>query len=198
MFGNSPRVFDRETERFLLVDPPWVTKLRFGDPLAKLVQNSTLRSLFRTGVVVWGHIVQANNELFEPAPSRESYTYDRPGELLFSRQSTSSSPAKLEWIASELAGLRSTPNLGSELQSWADYLDAETTRVVGRCVPMDLAGSRDSYVSTSLFRRAHLPDGVLRQPLMPVVVASKSPFFAMPLPHPYWPKSLLDWWSTGG
>ncbi|WP_417736862.1 hypothetical protein [Rosistilla oblonga] len=197
LFGDAPRVFDRRTERYLLVDPPWVTKLRFGDPLAKLVQNRTLRTLFRTGVVIWGHIVQANNELFEPAPSSESYTYDRPGELLFSPRDTSGTPGTLDRIASELFGLKTESSLDGELQAWAEYLNAETTRVVERRVPVQVAGSQEFYVSTSLFRRSHLPEGVLRQPLLPIVVAAHTPLFAMPLPHPYWPKPLLDWWSTG-
>lgn len=54
-FGKAPRKLDSATERLLLVNPPWVTKLRFGDALSKLVQNNTLRNLFRTGDVVWGH-----------------------------------------------------------------------------------------------------------------------------------------------
>ncbi|WP_417730618.1 hypothetical protein [Rosistilla oblonga] len=197
LFGDAPRVFDRRTERYLLVDPPWVTKLRFGDPLAKLVQNRTLRTLFRTGIVIWGHIVQANNELFEPAPSSESYTYDRPGELLFSPRDTSGTPGTLDRIASELFGLKTESSLDGELQAWAEYLNAETTRVVERRVPVQVAGSQEFYVSTSLFRRSHLPEGVLRQPLLPIVIAAHTPLFAMPLPHLYWPKSMLNWWSTG-
>ncbi len=196
-FGNPPRIFDRDTERFLLVDPPWITKLRFGDPLAKLVQNNTLRNLFRKGVVVWGHIIQANIELFDPAPSRDSYTYDRPGELVFFRHSAKSVPRDLERIASRLAALKTAENLSTELQQWADYLNAETTRVVGRCVPQHLSASTECFVSTTLFRRSHLPDGVLCQPILPIVIASGAPFFVMPLPHTFWPRSLLNWWSTG-
>lgn len=197
-FGSPPRIFDRDTERFLLVDPPWITKLHFRDPLAKLVQNNTLRNLFRSGVVVWGHIIQANIELFDPAPSRDSYTYDRPGELVFFHHSANSMPRDLERVATELAGLKTAPNLSFELQQWADYLNAETTRVVGRCVPQHLSASAECYVSTTLFRRSHLPHGVLSQPLLPIVLASGQPFFAMPLPHTFWPTTLLNWWLTGG
>ncbi len=197
-FGVAPRLFDRDTERWLLVNPPWVTKFRFGDPLAKLVQNKTLRNLFRNGVVAWGHIVQANIELFDAAPSRDSYTYDRPGELLFALNSKTGTPSNLERIAGELAGIKTAPNLDGERQQWADYLNEETTRVVGRRVPQHLSRSPEFYVSTTLFRRSHLPNGVLCQPILPIVFASNPPFFAMPLPHTFWPRSLLNWWSTRG
>ncbi len=197
--GNAPRVFDRETERFLLVNPPWITKLHFGDALAKLVQNSTLRNIFRNGHVVWAHIIQANMELYSPAPPDDSYTYDRPGELVFSPGvSRFVAPSVLEDVASELAGLKYAPNIGADLQPWADYLNAEMTRVAGWQVPDRLSRSSTCFVSTTLFRRRHLPDGVLRQPILPIVVAPKQPYFAMPLPKTYWPTSLLKWWSHNG
>ena len=198
-FGDSPRDFDPSTEQMLLVNPPWVTKLRFGDALAKLVQNSTLRRLFRTGDVVWGHIIQANVELFSPAPSVDSYTYDRPGELVFSLGTRgAATPEQLEHVASELGGLKCVDELDDELQSWADYLNAETVRVVGRQVPARISDSAACFVSTTLFRRSHLPEGVLHQPLLPIVVAPQQPYFAMPLPQAFWPRSLVDWWLRGG
>jgi hypothetical protein len=198
-FGKAPRNFDAASERFLLVNPPWVTKLRFGDALAQLVQNKTLRKLFRTGDVVWGHIIQANVELFAPAPSVASYTYDRPGEIVFSPEpDVVVTPQQLEHVASELAGLKYAEDLDPELQSWADYLNAETTRVVGKQVPDRFSPSTSCFASTTLFRRSHLPEGVLCQPLLPIIVASRQPYFAMPLPQTFWPTSLLDWWKTGG
>lgn len=195
-FGVTPREFDVATERMLLVNPPWVTKLRFGDALAKLIQNTSLRGLFRTGNLVWGHVIQANVDLFAPAPTDDSYTYDCPGELVFSMDSLAvATPRLLESVASELAGLRDDIDLDGELQPWADYLNSETTRVVGKQVPNRLSSATSCFVSTTLFRRGHLPQGVLCRSLFPVVVASQQPYFAMPLPQPYWPTSLLEWWS---
>ncbi|QDV25778.1 hypothetical protein [Aureliella helgolandensis] len=195
-FGESPRYFDAATEQMLLVNPPWVTKLRWGDALAKLVQNRTLRRLFSKGKIVWGHVIQANDELYLPAPSVDSYTYDRAGELVFSLDdSVEPPPSQLERVAVALAGLRYASELDSELQPWADYLDAETTRVVGKQVPDRIAPCGTFFVSTTLFRRSHLPNGVLCQSLLPIVVEAQQPHFTMPLPHAYWPTSLLEWWS---
>lgn len=197
-FGDSPRDFDTATERMLLVNPPWVTKLRFGDALSKLVQNNTLRGLFRTGEVVWGHVIQANVELFAPAPSVDSYTYDRAGEVVFSLDKRAVvTPRQLEHIASELVGLKHVRDLDSQLQPWADYLNAETTRVVGRQVPARISPSVTCFASTTLFRRSHLPNGALYQSLVPIVVAQQQPHFTMPLPQIYWPTTLLEWWSNG-
>lgn len=197
-FGKSPRDFDAATEQMLLVNPPWVTKLRLGDALARLVQNRTLRRLFRNGKIVWGHVIQANGELYEPAPAVDSYTYDRAGELVFSLDDrVVCGPGQLERIAVQLAGLRCAAELDSELQPWADYLNAETARVVGRQVPDRIAPWATSFVSTTLFRRSHLPSGVLCQGLLPIVVEAQQPHFTMPLPQGYWPASLLEWWGCG-
>jgi len=198
-FGDSPRNFDAATERMLLVNPPWVTKLRLGDVLAKLVQNNTLRRLFRDGDIVWGHVIQANLELFEPAPSIDSYTYDRPGEIVFSLDDPAvATPSLLEQVASYLAALKYVGGLDIELQPWAEYLNAETIRVVGKQVPAKISPAAKCFVSTTLFRRSHLPDGILCQSLLPIVVVTEQPHFAMPLPKIYWPTSLLEWWSDGG
>lgn len=198
-FGPPPREFDAATKRMLLVNPPWITKLHFRDALARLVQNSTLRRLFGTGVVVWGHVIQANGDLYSPAPSEESHTFDRPGEVVFSFIDRDLvTPTQLAHTASELAGLRNLDGLGSELQPWADYLSAETIRVVGKEVPSRLSPGARCMVSTTLFRRSHLPYGILCQPLLPLVVATEPPHFAMPLPRQYWPKQLVKWWASRG
>ena len=195
-FGEAPRHFDRATENRLLVNPPWITRLRFGNPLARLVQNSTLRDLFRDGSVVWGYVIQANEELLEPSPRDESYTYDRPGEIVFSPTDNAKiTPEHLEQVAKFLSALRRTGKLDPELQSWADYLNAETTRVVGKPVPDRLNLGPPCYASTTLFRRSHLPDGMLQKPLLPIVVAPQQPFYAMALPREFWPESMLEWWS---
>ncbi len=198
-FGDAPRRIDRVTENRLLVHPPWLTKLRLGDSLAKLIQDSTLRNLFRNGRLAWGHVVQANQDLFEPVPPTDSYVYDRPGEILFSPfTSEAVSPEYLQPIAHKIGSLRRADGLDPELQSWANYLNAETIRVVGKPVPMRFSSSTACFVSTTLFRRSYLPDGVLYSPVLPVIVAPEPPFFAIPLPCIYWPQSLLDWWSKTG
>ncbi len=194
-FGRHPRKFDASTLQMLLVNPPWLTKLRFGDALAKLVQNNTLRRLFKTGMVVWGHVIQANEELYSPAPSSDGYTYDRAGEVVFQVHGDSlQTPLELQRVAIALASLKYADALGSELQCWADYLTAETVRVVGWQVPVRLTAPTTCFVSTTLFRRRHLPKGVLQQSLIPLVVATEQPYFAMPLPKDYWPQELLEWW----
>ncbi len=98
-FIDPPRIFTPAAEQMLLVNPPWLTRLRFGDALARLIQNKTLRALFREGVVVWGHVIQANLELFNPAPWSDSYTYDRPGEIVFSFDQGAHVPQQLSHVA---------------------------------------------------------------------------------------------------
>lgn len=196
-FGQAPRNFDAATLRMLLVNPPWVTKLSFGNALAKLVQNRTLRRLFNTGMVTWGHVIQANDELFSHAPDSDSYTYDRAGEVVFGLQGEMlQTPVYLQLVSNKLASLKYSDDLDFELQPWADYLLAETIRVVGWQVPTKLSTQSSCFVSTTLFRRSHLPTGVLQRPFFPLVVAAQQPYFAMPLPKDYWPKELLQWWSA--
>lgn len=197
-FGATPRDLGREIEQHLLVNPPWITKLYITDPLARLVQNSTLRNVFRNGQIVWGHVIQANSELYSPPPSVDSYTYDRPGEVVFANDNEGKvDPTILKLIAHRLASLAETNGLDAELRSWAKYLKSETTRVVGKPVPKQLSPTISCFGSTTLFRRGHLPGGVLHRPMVPLVIAPQSPFFAMTLPYHFWPKSFLAWWTNG-
>ncbi len=120
----------------LLVNPPWVTKLRFGNPLAKLVQNKTLSRLFSTGTVVWGYVIQANGELFYHPPSDEAYANDRPGEVVFSLDRDIQLPLQLSYVAMKIGSTRNAEELEPMWRRWADYLNAETTRIVGWEVPI--------------------------------------------------------------
>ncbi len=170
-------------------------------PMCKLLKTSRQRSIFRDGQVVWGHVIQANNVLWEPSetagPGNEEAD-DAPGELVFSLDVTGRvTPPELETIAEELASLRGEDFDDPELQKFADYLEAETVRAFGWNVPKHISPKAPCYISTTIFLRKHLPEGFLSRQFLPVVVSSKPPYFAMPLPERFWSPDLREWWTEG-
>lgn len=186
-FGTAPREFalwDR-LAYFRVAQPAWV----HGNPpddLCLLFDN--LELLFSRGIVVWGHVVQANQLLFG------SGHHNCPGEVVYSLDDARIEPEDLEQIASRLFALKGTEPQDRESRRIADYLTDECQRVFGLSVPGMLSYPFRCEISTTFFARHHLPGRRLCHPLLPLVVSPHQPRLAMPLPAKYWPSELVAWW----
>jgi len=188
-FGESPRrlaIWNRSY--FHVPKPDWLK----GIPDDKLMTIFRyLPALFSQGIVVWGHVIQANSMMFEPG------SHDCPGELVYSLDRRRIiDPTLLQQIAFELGQLKRTQPQDDELAVIADYLTNERIRVFGLPVPRPVSPSMPCHISTTLFVRKHLPEERLCKTLLPIVVMPDEPHIAMPLPARYWPKELLQWWRT--
>src|SRR5262249_4791667 len=95
-FGPAPRTFSLSDRlNYLRVEKPLWLLFRRSDNLQVLFQNAT--TLFIEGTVVWGHVIQANELLFQDGPD------DCPGEVVYSLQDQRLvSPQNLEEIAQRL------------------------------------------------------------------------------------------------
>lgn len=187
-FGETPRtpsLWDRLT--YLRVPKPFWLKEYPNDDLHKIFPN--LRHAFSDGIVVWGHVVQANQMMFDPGE------HDCPGEVVYSIDDRETIDAlDLQTIAHSLFELKGqTPNDG-ELLPIADYLTDETVRVFGLSVPAKISPQFHCQISTTLFVRKHLPDHRLRRSLLPLLVSPREPNVATSLPARYWPDDLVEWW----
>ena len=159
-----------------------------SDELTTLFQN--LPALFTKGIVVWGHIIQANRLMFEPG------IFNCPGELVYSLADPSRvRPERLQQVATRLQELKGSDTQDPELAPIADYLTDEQIRVFGLRVPKKISPQLSCRISTTFFVRKHLPQKRICQMLMPIVVNPESPHVAMPLPARYWPEPLVEWWS---
>lgn len=195
-FGTTPREFDTYTKAYLTMDYSWAYWLLFFVPICKLLKSSRQRSVFRHGKVVWAHVIQANNVLWDPPDPTHEDNGDAPGELVFSLDVGGRvTPVYLEPLAERLAQTRGQPLGDAELRRIGDYLDAETVRVFGWNVPKQLSPQVPCYISTTMFLRKHLPNARLHHPFLPVVVSHKAPYFVMPLPERFWSTDLLTWWT---
>ena len=188
--GPSPRwisLWDRLT--YWRVDTPkWLKE--FPDDATNIFFYN-LGKLRRNGVVVWGHIIQANSALFKPGD------FDSGAEVVYSLDlSYSVAPAELAAIASALFSLKHTEPPDPELAWFARYLTNELIRIYGRPVPASISPRRRCLVSTTYLPRKHFPgpDHCLKQSFLPILVNPKPPHVAMVLPSRYWPESMLDWW----
>ncbi len=187
-FGPAPRdlsFWDRLTY-FRVPTPSWLRQCP-TDKLTIIFAN--LRSLFSEGVVVWGHVIQANALMFEDGND------DCPGELVYSLDAGDrADPQYLKDVAHQLYGLKNTEPTDPELFGIADYLTDEMTRVYGLPVPHSISPAHRCQVSTTYFVRKHLPGRRLCSSFLPVVVRPTAPFVAMPLPERYWPSDFAKSW----
>lgn len=197
-FGAAPRSFDGETQEYLTMEMSWVYGFLFFVPLCKLLKSSRQKSIFRQGNVVWAHVIQANNVLWEPPDPTPEDNGDAPGELVFSLDTTGRvTPPYLESLAEKLGETRGQSFADPEIMKIGNYLDAETVRAFGWDVPKRFSPKMPCYISTTMFLRKHLPGEQLFRGFLPVVVAHKAPYFVMPLPERFWSPELLAWWMNG-
>jgi len=161
-----------------------------GDKMATLFRNTN--PLFRDGVVVWGHVIQANQLMFQPGSE------NCPGEVVYSlAESHQVDPDTLAQVARDLFSLKGTHPNHPELNPIANYLTDEMIRVFGLPVPKVISPTLPCQISTTMFFRKHLPRQRLCSSLLPLVVNPSPPFVALPLPERYWPPELLAWWTQG-
>jgi DNA uptake protein ComE-like DNA-binding protein len=164
--------------------PSWVSY----DPLAQLVKKYSL--LLKQGRVVWAHIVQINNGLFEAGKE------NAPGDIIYDPLGLMS-PEQLAPPAHQLFALRKqqaslNPNNPEQagLYAVAEHLNAEITRAFGMKVPAQIS-QQPLLLSTILFERKHLFAGKVMLPYFPVLISDQCPGFAMILPSRWWPQPLL-------
>ena len=187
--GTAPRDFslwDRLT--YLHVAKPLWLRTDPADGLTILFRH--MPRLFREGTVVWGHIIQANQLMFQEGKD------NCPGELVYTlADAREVEPEYLQQVARELYSLKGTEPDDQQLAPIAEYLTDELIRVFGLAVPPVVSPGIRCRISTTFFVRKHLPGQRLCTPLLPIVVNPRDPHVAMPLPERFWPEELAEWWS---
>lgn len=175
-------------ERYLLrfPKPKW---LKPKDDFNRFYQGRA--DLLTHGIVVWGSVIQANNNLFRPGP------HDHGAEFVFSSDpANQSSIERLSAIAHQLFQLKGTTQPRHDLAWIANYLLNERIRVFGRPVPSEISQDISCEISSILVRRAYLPNKQLAITTLPLVIMPSKPRFCMVLPSRYWPVEMVLMWKS--
>ncbi|MFD7915683.1 hypothetical protein ACFV30_34080 [Streptomyces sp. NPDC059752] len=180
--GEAPRHFSWfDKFRYLRIPrSDWVER---EDPLAEILKAQDV--LLTEGQLVWGAIVQANNDLFVRG------WHDLPAAVIYSPDTTvfDDSPDLLLDIARKLYRLKGTRQQDPELAAFSRMLASETDREMRLEVPRRLTGSAAVYCTDIIVARRHLPGRVLSEPVFPLLIAPEHTAMTMMLPSRFWPTS---------
>lgn len=187
-FGDAPRSFslwDRLT--YLRMPRPLWLRANPTDDLRLLFKH--LPKLLTSGVVIWGHIIQANRLLFSHG------TADCPGEFVYCLDDPRTvDVVDLVNAAMQIGSLKGTRPRDPKLRPIAEHLTNEYTRVFGLPVPSSFCPYGRYQISTTQFFRKHLPRRKICKPLLPLIVSRRKPRVVLPLPERYWPEEFVEWW----
>lgn len=189
IFGSPPRDLGRIGWPGLRTRRPLWSRLSFWDPIK--THFGYLERTFAQGHVVWAHVVQANELMFEPG------SQDCPGEVVFSFDtSLDGQTERLEELAGQLFDLKGTHPSDPALRQIANRLANEMRRDYGAVVPKLLAGGTQYRTSVIFFDRRHLPGEHLMNSRLPVIVHPRPPHVVTVLPQEFWDPEFRDWWVS--
>lgn len=192
--GQIPRQFSfLDNLIYLKISKPEHTNKDLDQKLDVLFDN--YKDLFENGLIVWGKVVQVNEDLFEKGD--ENYL----GEIVYSfDESINKDPSYLVKVAEELYDLKDSNPKNRSLATIANDLNNDNTCVFGELVPSLISSEYTCRVSTTYFVRKHLHESYLQNGLIPIFVSPGKPYLAMPVPSKYWKmhdlKDQSDRWVT--
>ncbi len=159
-----------------------------NDALLRILKDQD--ALLARGRVVWGHLVQANQILFQP-----DNRMTLPANVIYSTDPYFD--GRLSLLSSMARGLfaqKGSTRADRELQRFVDAVTDELTRVLRQEMPRSYTGGRGVDFATCFIQPSHLPDGYLRRPSFPVVINPDETPAMMLLPSRYWPAELTVHW----
>jgi hypothetical protein len=183
---NFPAAFEtlraRTRLQYLQTEwPEWFAT----DPMDRLRKDLPL--LLRTGRVVWGAIVQANNGLFDGSVSGAGaeVLYDPEGKAPL---------ADLRSVAHSLFSLKAKEPSDATLRSYANHLRDEYTRVFHWHTPPSLL-PYSLAASSTFIHAARLPGGRLVFPFFPLLISDECLGSVIIAPWELWPKDVFAQWA---
>lgn len=182
---RQQRMSELSLASVLASKPDWMGP---SDGLNEVIAQQRL--LLTEGEIVWGGLVMANRLLFKPG------TEDLPALLVHSPdRHFDARPEDLRQVGQALFDLKGTTPADPELARLAALLTGETERALGLALPAALT-SRPVRASVFMVHRKHVPTGMLRCGLFPVLTHPSTPV-AMMLPFEFWPIELIVLWKEG-
>lgn len=186
-FEKAPIAFDK---------PEWL-KSNPEDQMNEVF--SAFKRLWKHGIVVWAHVVMANNRIYLPGDS------DLPGEILYSlTQDDAVAVSQLLQFGDRLYRLKEAEvpdaTWTEREREIAEDLASEVAWHAGFKLPDHWSATSAEYrLNSILFHRAHLPGNILAYRLLPLLVLPKLPYDALIVPQEFWTDELfafLEAYST--
>lgn len=170
-----------------MAPPPWMHKVP-SDALWEIYRRQEW--VYTQGIVVWGHIVQANSQLFSPGQT------DCPASVLYSTDLWfDGQPEALGAIAEQLFAVKGKRHPDPGMAEFSRMLANEVDRAPRLPVPPALTGGRPVFHTSVMVVRGHLPRGYLTHSLFPLLIEPRHTFAAIILPSRFWPPELLRLWD---
>ena len=191
-FGDPPRDLSRDDKAEFRLRVSWSMRCYFWrtrDSLQMIYRDQHI--LRDHGELVWGHIVQANQILFDrsnsqPMPACGVYSSDP----YFDDRVNS-----LRDIGHELYELKGTIPDDPQLRRFARVITGEKERLYAVRIPRSLCENRNVYYTTFMVDPEHLPDGYLAAGYFPLLICPQRTDAVMILPACFWPRMLRDYWG---
>lgn len=173
-----------ELEILELPEPLWAET----DDMHRLFEHAP--DLLRGGRVVWGALIQANNQLFDA--SGLVADGGAPAEVTYDPQGRAPVESLVD-MAQRIFSCKGETFDDPSLMQVSEHLSAEVSRAFGLDVPVSLS-SYPLKISTTWIRSRHLHLGHLALQKIPLLVSDDLPGLVRPLPHRFWPEAfLLEW-----
>ena len=173
--GPAPR---KVQSRDRIKMPGWVK----SDDLQLIADNQDF--LISHGDVTWAALVQVNQVMFHPA------FVNAPGDLIYSTDPAShADPSILCRAARGLYSIKGQ-DTDPELRVFSEHLANEMKRTFKLRVPASLTQGIQSWFTTVMFERTHLPRSVMDGSAMPILFHPETEA-VMVVPEAYWPDSLI-------
>jgi len=166
--------------------PTWMYA---AHPLNEAVAQQTM--LLQKGEIVWGALIQANNNLFSAGPD------GHPGAVLYSGDRYfDTRPDELHKMALELYKHKDKAATAPEpIRRLVEWLTDE--QEIASKVPVPFGSTEHPVLAASiLFYRKHLPEKFLAGSWMPLLIHPQTRAI-MVVPGRFWPRELLESWKLG-
>jgi hypothetical protein len=182
---RQQRMSDLTLGSVVAPQPDW---MRPEDSLNEVLARQKL--LLSEGRVVWGALIQANSQMFEPGHA------NCPGLLVYSHDAHfDDHPMELRQVGRAVFSLKGTTPPDPELASLAQLVTEEVDRTLQFRLPRVFSRHEVCSGIFMLFRQ-HIPNGVLSCGLFPVLTHPATPAVLM-LPFEFWPIELIVMWKEG-
>lgn len=188
--GQRPPVHSQQLADLRPITPVWVSLN--NDPLSYLFEH--VDALLCEGRVVWGRLVQANNDLFQP-----KFCFGAPAEVIYDPQGRAE-PQELEQVARQLFQYKASGESyaeDEELRSYVQHLRDEYTRKFDLTLPASVL-PYPLKLSGTYFDQRQLPNGMLSLGYFPLLIHDQHPGAVLPLPYTLWPAEFAAAWREQG
>lgn len=166
------------------VAPRWMKE---DDGLYEILRQQT--RLLTEGSIVWGTLIQANSQMFEPGNT------DCPGLMVYSTDPYfDAHPRELLVTGRKIFSIKGTQPTDPALKAVADLVTDEMDRSMGFKLPAVFSDKQLSAAAFMVFRN-HIPRGVLSCGMFPVLTHPSTQAL-MIVPFEFWTMDMIMIWKN--